>query len=96
MLRCLHLVKLMLTPSLPPSLLPSFPPYPSVRGIPSETYLCSISIPDCPTPYISCIVTTTTAADGRGREEKLRVCTGGNELKVWDVTPVQKLPDTEG
>ena len=88
----------MLTPS---SLPPSLPPHLSVRGIPRETYLCSISIPDFPTPYISCIVTTTTAADGRGREEKLReeklrVCTGGNELKVWDVTPVQKLPGTEG
>ena len=81
--------------SLPPSLPLSLSPCPSVRSIPNETYLCSISILDSPSPYISCIVTTTIAPNGKGRGEKLRVCTGGNELKVWDITPVRKLPGTE-
>ena len=100
------MLTLPLSPSLPPSLhlslspslplsLPPLSPCPSVRSIPNETYLCSISIPDSLSPYISCIVTTTTVPDGKGRGEKLRVCTGGNELKVWDVTPARKLPGTE-
>jgi hypothetical protein len=57
-----------------------------VRTLPDEEYLATLH--DDVTSYISCLCCTEVQKDGTLYQ---RLCTGGNELKVWDQMAKNKV-----
>lgn len=58
----------------------------SVRTLPDEEYLATLD--DDVTSYISCLSCTDIKTDGVVYQ---RLCTGGNELKIWDQMSKNKV-----
>lgn len=58
----------------------------SVRTLPNEEYLATLD--DEFTNYISCLCGTEIQQDGTLCQ---RLCTGGNELKIWDQMAKSKV-----